>query len=147
MEYDRYKAHHKLYIIGILSLLGCLSLLLFSLYILPYMVWGDYYDVPEFVVSLIAFFEDLKYSSASSHFIVWLLFFLPALICGLISYYVSNYIDDELFDIKPETPEKDNYEKQRLKRLERRESANLSLKILGLMFLIFLAIFLIQLIL
>lgn len=148
MEYDRYKAHHKMYIIGIVSLLACLSLLLFSLYILPYLIWGDFYDVPEFIVILIAFLQERKYSASSSHWIVWLLFFLPALILGYISYYISNFIDDELLDIKkPEVTERDNYEQQRLQRIERRESVNLSLKILGLMFLIVLAIFLIQLIL
>lgn len=147
MEYDRYKGHHKLYILGIVCMILCLGFLFFSLYITPYLIWGEHYDVPEFVSTLLALFEDrFQYSSATSSFLVWLLFFTPSLICGFISYRISNDIDNSLLGGQDPIPAVDKSEILQEVRRDRAESTRLSLKILVLMILVVLAILLLQLI-
>lgn len=101
MEHDRFAANNKLYVVGLVSLLFSLFLFFFSIYILPYLIWSLNYDVPEFISTLIAYFEDdLRYTPSNSKLLTWLLFFIPCLITGYISYYVSNNIDNQIFGTK-----------------------------------------------
>lgn len=58
MEPDRYQYNHKLYVIGITCLILALGLILYSFYILPFLLWELHYDVPEFVAKTLALFED-----------------------------------------------------------------------------------------
>lgn len=144
MEYDRYKDHNKLYILGITCLILCLGFLFFSMYILPFLIWDLHYDNPEFISYLISFFEDKHYFSHSiSTLFVWLIFFVPSLIAGIISYYISNRIDNQLFDVTPESTMQSNEQPIDIKE-EFKESASFGLRILLLMIAVVLAILLLQ---
>ncbi|PWY55265.1 hypothetical protein DGG96_12420 [Legionella qingyii] len=145
MEQDRFSSNSKLYILGMICLVFCLGLFFFSLYILPFLAWGLNYNVPEVIMTLLSSLQDdYNYSVGSSKFIVWLIFFVPSLITGLISYFVSNHIDNNLY--KSELNIKEEQESPPSKQIgkEIKESAGFGLKILGLMILIVIAIFLLQ---
>ncbi|KTD68305.1 MULTISPECIES: hypothetical protein [Legionella] len=145
MEQDRFGSNSKLYILGMICLVLCLGLFFFSLYILPYLAWGLNYNVPAIVLDLLGSLQDeYNYTVGASKLIVWLIFFVPSMITGLISYFVSNHIDNNLYksELKVEEEEENPPTKQIGKEIK--ESAGLGLKILGLMILIVLVIFLLQ---
>ncbi|RUR12211.1 hypothetical protein [Legionella sp. km772] len=87
---------NKVFILGVICLVLSLGFLLFSLYILPFLLWDLAYDVPDMVTNMTSMLQDdYDYSSAGSKLIVWLVFFIPGLITGCISYYISNRLDKD----------------------------------------------------
>ncbi|MBL7478779.1 hypothetical protein [Legionella bononiensis] len=147
MEQDRYSINNKMYVLGIISLILALGLFFFSMYILPFLIWNLYYDVPDLVSNIIMFFENrYEYSEAASRVITWLIFFLPSLMAGYISYYISNYIDDQILGlakkVNPELEKETTIEHQK----DVKESLGLAAKIILLMILIVAVIFLLQII-
>lgn len=143
MEYDRFGGNSKLFFFGITCLVISLGLFFFSLYILPYFIWELSYNIPDFILNLLAMFQDdYHYTSAGSKTIVWLMFFIPCVITGLISYFVSRYLDKKMYETEttPIEEEKPEGEVQR----EIKESASLGGKILGLMIAIVVIILLLQ---
>ena len=86
----------KIFIAGVVCLVLALGFLLFSIYIIPFFLWNVAYDVPDMITSMTSTLqEEYDYTSAGSKLIVWLIFFIPGLITGCISYYISNRIDKE----------------------------------------------------
>ncbi len=145
MEQDRFSRNSKLYILGMICLVLCLGLFFFSLYILPYLAWGLNYNVPDVVLTLLSSLQDdYNYTEGASKLIVWLIFFVPSIVTGLISYFVSNYIDNNIY--KSELNLEEDQENPPSKQIgkEIKESAGFGLKILGLMILIVIVIFLLQ---
>lgn len=146
MEPDRYKNHHTLYILGIISLILAISLLFFSLYILPFFIWHLDYNVPEQIVYLSTFFQDkYDYTVTKSNILVWLVFFVPGIIFGIISNYISNYIDNEIYHINMEQTEEERELSSSEVKKQIKESASLGLKIISLMIIIVLIVLLLQL--
>jgi len=146
MEYDRYENHNKLYILGIICLLCAMGFFLFSMFITPYLIWSLKYDVPDMINNLIAFFEyNYNLSPTESRLIVWLIFFLPSLITGYVSYYISNQIDDQIYGF--DAPESDVDETVAAAEVRQRWQVSLGLgaKILFLMMVIVAAILLLHL--
>lgn len=145
MEYDRFKINSKLYVLGMISLVLCLGLSLLTLYLSPYLIWELHYNVPEFVSTLSSTLQDdYNYSVPASKIIIWLLFFVPAGITGLVAYFISNYIDNKLYmnEIIKEPKNPLNKENE----LQEKESALFfGFKILSLIILILFIIFLLGL--
>ncbi|KTD62720.1 hypothetical protein [Legionella shakespearei] len=137
MEQDRYSANHKLYIVGIISLILSIGLFFFSMFILPFLIWNLHYDVPDFISHMIIYFQNkMNYSLPASKFLSWLIFFVPCLIAGYISYYISNYIDDQILGIKTEEEIEEEKQSAILVHKEIRASIGLAAKIFLLMILI-----------
>lgn len=131
--------NNKLFILGIICLVLCIALVLFSVFIIPYLIWSLNYNVPETVLAFIAYFEDNYYfTEPASRLIVWLLFFIPGLIAGFLSYIISYKIDNKVLGLETEKEETEEESIQRTDRIKKdlRESAGLGLKILILMLLI-----------
>lgn len=85
----------KVYFTGVVSLFLSVALILFAIYILPFLIWGFYYDVPDFISHYLAFAEEsLELSPSTSKFVVWISFIIPGFIAGYISYYISNLLDE-----------------------------------------------------
>lgn len=106
MEYDRYQVNRTLFLIGIVCLILSLALILFSAFIFPFLLFGWIYDVPEFVIHWLHWFEDeLRWSHNLSAWALFLIFFIPGIIAGIISYYSANRIDDEIYHMTPEQEE------------------------------------------
>ncbi|MFT4057928.1 MAG: hypothetical protein QM652_00105 [Legionella sp.] len=144
MEYERFGGNSKLFIFGIICLVISLGLLFFSLYILPYFLFEWNYDVPDFILNLLTIYQDnYHYTLAGSKFIVWMLFFVPCVLTGLASYFVSRYLDSKMYG--PETPPIEEQEKN-TEELQKqiKESVSLGGKILGLMIAIVVIILLLQ---
>lgn len=131
MESDRYQKNSKLFILGIVALLCSLSLLAFGLYILPYLLWDLFYQVPSFVLTWREVVKNFYHvSEHGAAWIVFLIFILPAVLFGYISYLASNYIDNSIFNVSSEVPEKPTVEKK-----EWRETFGWVFKILGMIVL------------
>lgn len=145
MEYDRYKDNHLMYIGGIISLVLCLACVIFSLYILPFLIFGLRYDIPHFILLLLDWLQvDYSLSYPTSALLVWFLFSIPGLNAGFISYYVSNDIDNRLLGLEPEKNQLDVMENASELNRKRRESIDLAFKILFLMLLVVLVILLLH---
>lgn len=98
MEPDRYKNNHTVFIIGMISLLLSLSLLAFSFYILPFLLFGWQYDVPGFILFWRESLQtDYSLSSTLSCRLILLFYFGLACIFSLITYFSSNRIDDQIY--------------------------------------------------
>ncbi|HGI8175164.1 TPA: hypothetical protein ACJT8O_001006, partial [Legionella pneumophila] len=94
MEHSWYDNNSKLSVMGIICLIIFLVLFFFSLFIMPFLIWELHYNVPDFVSNMIAYLEDTYYYySPVSKILVWLTFFIPCLITGYFSYYISRSID------------------------------------------------------
>lgn len=149
MEQDRFAVNNKLYIIGLISLLIALFLFFFSVYILPYLIWSLNYDIPDFISSLIAYFkDDLRYTTFNSKIVTWLIFFIPGLITGYISYYISNAIDNKILGTKnsfeSKRTEQEIRQSEIINNTQSRESYMLAARIIILMIVIVVVILLLE---
>lgn len=140
MEPDRYQQNKFLFILGMACLVLSIGLFLFSMYLLPYLIWNWYYDLPEFISTLNHWLVEQKgLQDSTASWAVFLIFFIPALLLGIIADIASNRIDNKVCGIKPEEiatapgPEK-----------KWGESTKLGLKIMYLIILVIVAIAVLQ---
>lgn len=116
MEADRarYQNNSKLFIICMICLMISLSLFTIAFYIVPYLVWGWHYSVPGFILMWReGFVEHYAWSRKAASFGVFSLFFIPALITGIISWFTSNKIENNALGIaleKSHQKQPDNHE-------------------------------------
>lgn len=98
MEQDRYQKNHKLFILGMLSLVISLGLFAFAVYILPNLLFGWVYDVPSFVTYLKGWLQSThNFTDPSAGRFIFLCVFLAALIFAFIAYVSSNWIDNQIY--------------------------------------------------
>ncbi|KTD17203.1 hypothetical protein [Legionella jordanis] len=142
MEYDRFQQNHTLFIIGIIALLISLSLFAFSFYLMPFLLFNWIYDVPQFVLVWREWLrDDFHFTVMGASWIILLLLIIPALVCGYISYFASNYIDNRIYHLVPE--KKEPQQREKIKR-DMQETLVFLLKILGLVVLVLIAISVLQ---
>lgn len=135
----------KLFVMGVICLIIFLVLFFFSMFIMPFLIWELHYNVPDFVSNMIVYLEDTYYySSPVSKTLVWLTFFIPCLITGYFSYYISRSIDKKNLLKDANIDEEQSEEISSVTSEQIKESANLEFKILILMVAIILIIFLLQ---
>ncbi|HAU3942032.1 TPA: hypothetical protein ACT96X_002943 [Legionella pneumophila] len=145
MEHSWYDNNNKLFVLGIICLIIFLVLFFFSIFIMPFLIWGLHYNVPDFVSNMIAYLEDkYYYSLPTSKTLVWLVFFIPSLIAGYLSYYISLYIDKKNFLKEKSIKEEQVKENSSETNEQIKESASLGFKILILMVAILVVLFLLQ---
>jgi len=141
MEYDRFQKNSTLFIIGLIALLLSLSLFAFSFYILPFLLFGWVYDVPEFVSVWREWLKlEYHFTHVAASWIILLTFIIPALICGYISYFASNYIDNRIYNVV----NREDLIVSRRRQNYAQDSRVLLLKILSLAILIIIIITLLQ---
>jgi hypothetical protein len=139
MEADRYQKNHTLFIIGIFSLVIGLSLLAFSLYLLPHLLFGWRYNAPEFIMFWREWLQSqYGYMEPAASKLIFLFFFGLAAIFGFIAYFTSNRLESEIFsteleEIKAREPVKSTP-------VMTQEGLSLSLKII----LIIIAVFIVS---
>lgn len=132
MEADRFNQNHTLFIICMICLVISLSLFTLAFYVVPFMIWGWHYSVPEFVFTWSQYFvETYGYTQAGSYGLVFLMLFVPALIAGLISYVCSNFIENRVLDLNVEPPPEAEKPPRQIK-----ETLGLTMKVLILIALI-----------
>lgn len=104
MEADRarYQNNSKLFIFCMICLMFSLSFFAFAFYILPYLIWGWHYSVPGFILMWReGFIDSYAWSHALASTAVFAVFFIPALITGIISWFTSNKIENNVLGITP----------------------------------------------
>ncbi|CDZ79291.1 putative protein involved in cysteine biosynthesis [Legionella massiliensis] len=140
MEQDRYQQNSKLFVVGLISLLLCLSLAGFGFYIFPYLIWNWGYDVPELVPNLREWYKgNYNFGDSGASWMVFLTFIIPAVISGFISQWASKYIEKQMYGLTEENPEK-HAEMQR----DIQETISFGLKIFFLIILVIVGITLVE---
>lgn len=148
MEADRYQQNHKLFIIGLLSLVSSLLLLFFSLFLLPHLLLGWNYDVPEFIAYWREWItEQFAISEVWASRIIFMFFIFISIILGLIAHIASSRIEKQIYpDETPETSVKPEYrvEEEIPPKIFNKESMPVYLHVLGVVFLAAAAAFLVH---
>ena len=136
MEHDHYQQNGTVFIIGLVSLIFSLSLFGLAFYILPFLLWSWSYSVPGIVLFLREWYKDAyNFGDTGAAWLVFFTFMIPALICGYVSQYSSNYIDSQVYGIT-EKKEEDKLEVRR----DVQESISFGLKVFFLIVLVVLAV-------
>ena len=136
MEQDRFQENSKLFIVGLICLLLCLSLLAIGLYIVPFLIWNWHYSVPGMVIQLREWYkETYNFTNAGASWLVFLTFIVPALICGVISRWATNTIDKEIFGVEESSPDRKTEIHEDIQ-----ETVSFGLKIAVLIVLVILAV-------
>ena len=134
MEQDRFQKNHTLFILGMLSLIACLSLLALTFYILPFLLFGWIYDVPGFIVGWVDLIQmKFNYTPRGASRIVFLIISLLTLFFGLFAFFSSNKIDNEIYSSEL----KANIEPKKIKTDKMSDAQRLALNILLIMVAIF----------
>ena len=98
MEQNRYNQNHKLFITGMISLLLCLAFLLFMLFMLPHLLFGWIYDVPETVTHVREWITtDYGVSSSRASLVIFLFLLALVLLFGFVAYYASTRVESKIF--------------------------------------------------
>ena len=140
MEEDRYQKNHLLFIISLVSLLISLVLFAFTLYMLPHLLFGWRYDAPEFIPFWTEWLQyQYNVSEAAASKLILFLFVLLSLIFGLITYFSSNRIENQIFSSGLSGTNKSPIFKK-----STREGVALGLKIFFIIIIIFVAASLLQ---
>lgn len=149
MEQDRFETDKKLYLSGMFSLIAGLSLLIFSLYLLPHLVWNLSYKVPIFVQHMYYYLHTiLRISDTYSQLIIFLTFFISGLILTIYAYFASNKIENKIYqpELAPEEAPEVEEEKNFWLRFFKHWGADFGLlfKLLIIVGLVFLAAYIIE---
>ncbi|MCE3043855.1 hypothetical protein [Legionella sp. 16cNR16C] len=135
MEPSRFEYNNKLFITGMISLAMCLVLICLALYLFPYLIFNWVYDVPEFAITFRQWLvEKYGISEIAAGWSVFLMFLIPALITGLISYSTSNAIDNKIHGLDKPSDEKEEQSKNRLESVT--FGSQLLLLIIGIVMLV-----------
>ena len=134
MEPDRYQHNHKFYIIGLVCLIVSMALFGTAAYLLPRVAFGLVYTIPDFIfewTNLVQIAYGL--SDKSAGWVIFFLFFLLGFLFSMVTYFMSNRIDNEIFAEEPEVV----VEKVKKPHREEKETGPLVLRILLLVGFIF----------
>jgi hypothetical protein len=100
MEPDRYQNNHGLYITGMICFLISIILFLFSLYMLPHLLFGWRYDVPELITFIREWLVDnfaIATNYASWGILFVMLFFAAVFAC--VAQYATRQLDHVVPDL------------------------------------------------
>ena len=133
MEDDPSQRHHKLFIVGLVSLVMTLAFLGITLYMLPNLLFGLRYDTPEFFLFLNEWLQSqYGYTNTGASKIILLSLFIPTTFFMVVAYIFSNRIERQM--INSDVSSVDNPVKFRK---HGREGLYLALKILAIMIVVF----------
>jgi Sec-independent protein secretion pathway component TatC len=136
MEQDRYQKNHILFVIGLFSLVVCLSLFALSFYIMPNLLFGWHYDAPLFIVNVVEWMQyTYNYTATGASKTVFFVVFFLALFFAGIAYFCSNRIDDQIYSSELQSKKKPKI----LQDGSKDDGLRLALKILFFTMLIFAA--------
>ena len=132
MASNRYNQNSGNYLIGMICLFAGLMLFCYSAYVLPYLMFGWHYSLPDFILNWASMMKtEYDFNRFYVGCIIFFSFFTPGLILFFIAGLISNHLESDLIEKPPEE------EKIVLTRdSEKYKSLRLSLKMLGLLILV-----------
>lgn len=140
MEENRYKRNKPFFFIFMFSLIIGLSLLLLSIFIMPNILWGWAYNVPDFIYvwreGIRAHYDIAEHRAG---FIVLSMFLFPALLMLMVAYLSGTKIENEIQGISSAKSEHDPIISEDIK-----ETTQFSLKLLSIITAVLALIFLLQ---
>lgn len=99
LEQDRYQQNPKLYVFGMVMLMLFWFFTLITIYIIPFLIWNLNYNVPETIIAWQLHLEDTyQFSLQLSKLLTFLTVAVPALICMIVSWIISAYIDKQIVE-------------------------------------------------
>ncbi len=132
MEPDRYQHSPKVYIIGMVCMIVSMGLFGLGAYILPNVIFGLIYSIPDFIfdwTNLVQIAYGLNEKKAG--WLVLAIIFLLGFLASIVTYAVSNRLDNEIYDIQTDkTDDEDISEKWK-------DTGPLILKIIFILVLVF----------
>jgi hypothetical protein len=137
MEPDRYQKDKKHFVIGIVSLIMSMSLFGVAVYILFHILFGLYYTVPDFLLSMVAPIQAAySISDTAIQYLVLLVIIVVALFFSGVTYFSSSHIDKEIYgkELYPDEQKRPEVKK------ETRETWALVLRILLIALLVFVTV-------
>lgn len=139
MEQDRFQKNHTLFILGMFSLIASMTLLALSFYIMPNLLFGWIYDVPRFIINWVEMIKiRYNYSAAVASQLIFFFLFLLAVFFGIIAYFSSNRIDNDIYSA--ELNEEAEAQPSKIKTTAISDAPRLALKILFVSLLVFIFI-------
>lgn len=135
MEPDRYQQNKLYYVIGMIFLVVSLYFFCVGTYLLPYIVFGVSYSIPDVLYDRINYVE-MAYNFSTKHasWIVLAIIYFVSFLCAGVTYFTSHEIDNEIYGVhavnKVSEKESKNHD-------ETKESSALALKIVVIMGLVF----------
>ncbi len=139
MEEDRYKKNSSLFIIAMLAMTIGFVLLAFTLYILPFLLFGWIYDVPSGIIYLQEWVHtSLDFTESDADKLILSFFTGLALIFIVVAYITSNRIENQIFKQGEEEPKKRAHLS-----VDTQESFSLTLKLLLVIIVIFILAYLV----
>ena len=141
MPINRFENSRGNFIIGMLCLFTSLIFFCYSAYVLPFLVFGWRYNLPEFILNLVSTMRiDYHWNQFVSGCMIFLIFFIPGLILMLIANVISNRLEKELTpQITDENLPIEASEKKPLS-----DGWKLTLKVFGMLVAVFLFLRLIE---
>jgi len=134
MEPDRFQHSPKVYIIGLVCMIISMALFGFGAYIFPRIAFHFMYRIPDFIFEWINFVQiayDLNEKNAG--WLILIIIFSLGLIASIITYAVSNRIENEIYSIEPQKLDEQKPSK------EWKEAGPLILKIVLILVVVFLS--------
>lgn len=106
MEPDRFQYSPRIYIIGLICMIISMALFGLGAYIFPNIAFGLIYRIPNFIfewINLIQVAYELTEKNAG--WLVLVIIFFLGFVASIITYAVSNRIDNGIYAIEPEKVE------------------------------------------
>lgn len=139
MEPDRYQQNKLYYVIGMIFLVVSLYFFCVGTYLLPYIVFGISYSIPDVIYDRINYVE-MAYDFSTKHasWIVLAIIYFVSFLCASVTYFTSHEIDNEIYGVHT-TNNPSEQESKEAKRAteETKESSTLALKIVVIIGLVF----------
>ena len=135
MEPDRYQQNKLYYVIGMIFLVVALYFFCVGTYLLPHILFGVSYSIPDVLYDRINYVE-MTYHVSTKHasWIVLGAIYLVSFLCSVVTYFTSNEIDNEIYGVPTESNE---IKKESKEDKEAKESGALALKIVVIIGFIF----------
>lgn len=137
MEPDRYQQNKLYYVIGMIFLVVSLYFFCVGTYLLPYIVFGVSYSIPDVVYDRINYVE-MAYNFSTKHasWIVLAIIYFVSFLCASVTYFTSNEIDNEIYGVHTKSLA-ETEDKESKNNAETKESRALAFKIVVIIGLVF----------
>ena len=135
MERDRFRTNEWAYVVGMICLAFSLALFAFSFYIMPHLLFGWHYRLPDFItIWSTTLQESYQFSERGAAWALFLGYFLPAVLFAVMADILSNRIDRQIYGM-----DRTDFNKKTREVEDDEGSRYLVFKIIAIIILVFIA--------